>query len=321
MSFRDNLQHLRGARNMTQEQLAMLLGVSRQSVSKWEAEKAYPEMDKLLKICELFDCSLDELVKGDLTARPADTTYAMPSNTRPRDIVGYDEHMRRFANRISGGVASILLGVAFAALLSNVQFFAISDPSILVVIGLFVGIGLGIALIVPSGMEHAAFVREHPFIEDFYTTEQKAIARRNLSRALVSGIACIFFGIIMAVALQGTGNLAGFAFMVLLTGGVWLIVHFGMLSSRTDIKTYNDDALEEMDIDDIDDPRLRERAIRKKRAGAICGTIMLFATALGLTLLFIPNPMTPYFWVVWPVGALLCGGVSTIMTSSDRNSR
>ena len=37
MSFRDNLQHLRATRNMTQEQLAMLLGVSRQTVTKWEA--------------------------------------------------------------------------------------------------------------------------------------------------------------------------------------------------------------------------------------------------------------------------------------------
>lgn len=40
MSFRDNLQHLRATRNMTQEQLAMLLGVSRQSVTKWEADNS-----------------------------------------------------------------------------------------------------------------------------------------------------------------------------------------------------------------------------------------------------------------------------------------
>ncbi|MFQ8867012.1 MAG: helix-turn-helix transcriptional regulator, partial [Eggerthella lenta] len=50
MSFRDNLQHLRDTRNMTQSELAMLVGVSRQSVAKWEAEKSYPEMDKLLKL-------------------------------------------------------------------------------------------------------------------------------------------------------------------------------------------------------------------------------------------------------------------------------
>lgn len=73
MSFRDNLQYLRAERNMTQEQLAMLLGVSRQSVTKWEAERSYPEMDKLLKMCQIFDCSLDDLVQGDLTKRHDET--------------------------------------------------------------------------------------------------------------------------------------------------------------------------------------------------------------------------------------------------------
>lgn len=43
MSFKDNLQYLRGSRNMTQGQSAMLIGMSRQSVSKWEGEKAYPK--------------------------------------------------------------------------------------------------------------------------------------------------------------------------------------------------------------------------------------------------------------------------------------
>ena len=66
MSFRENLQYLRGIRNMTQEQLAMLLGVSRQAISKWESEKAYPEMDKLLMICDLFGVTLDDLVMGDV---------------------------------------------------------------------------------------------------------------------------------------------------------------------------------------------------------------------------------------------------------------
>ena len=45
----------------------MLLGVSRQSVTKWEAEKSYPEMDKLIKMCQIFECSLDDLVQGDVS--------------------------------------------------------------------------------------------------------------------------------------------------------------------------------------------------------------------------------------------------------------
>ena len=69
MSFRDNLQHLRGTRDLSQAQLATLLGVSRQSVAKWEAEKSYPEMDKLIKLCDLFECSLDDLVRGDVAER------------------------------------------------------------------------------------------------------------------------------------------------------------------------------------------------------------------------------------------------------------
>ena len=56
------------ARGMTQEQLAMLLGVSRQAISKWESEKAYPEMDKLLMLCDMFGVTLDDLVMGDVRA-------------------------------------------------------------------------------------------------------------------------------------------------------------------------------------------------------------------------------------------------------------
>ena len=97
MSFRDNLQHLRDTRNMTQSELAMLVGVSRQSVAKLEAEKSYPEMDKLLKLCDLFECTLDDLVRGDLTGRAPDPTRSLPEDAPPVDVLRRDEHMRRRA--------------------------------------------------------------------------------------------------------------------------------------------------------------------------------------------------------------------------------
>lgn len=117
MSFRDNLQHLRATRNMTQEQLAMLLGVSRQSVTKWEAEKSYPEMDKLIKICQLFGCTLDDLVTGDLTQRPSEEP-SIPSGPAA-DVCGYDEHARDFATRISTGTALCVLSVVPTVLLGG----------------------------------------------------------------------------------------------------------------------------------------------------------------------------------------------------------
>ena len=68
MSFKENLQYLRGSRNMTQEQLAMLMGVSWQAISKWESEKECPEMDKLLMLCDMFGVTLDDLVMSDVRA-------------------------------------------------------------------------------------------------------------------------------------------------------------------------------------------------------------------------------------------------------------
>ena len=127
MSFRDNMQHLRATRNMTQEQLAMLLGVSRQSVSKWEAERAYPEMDKLLKMCGLFECTLDELVTGDLTGRPANGAASIPPGKSQQDVTGYDQAMRVFAWKLPLGISVILASAALALLLSDPGLMPIAE--------------------------------------------------------------------------------------------------------------------------------------------------------------------------------------------------
>ena len=67
MSFGKNLQFLRNLSNgMTQEELAEKMQVSRQTVSKWELDAAYPEMGKVLELCKLFSCSMDDLIRGDM---------------------------------------------------------------------------------------------------------------------------------------------------------------------------------------------------------------------------------------------------------------
>ena len=67
MSFSEKLQALRKANKMSQEKLADLLDVTRQSVSKWESGQTYPEMDKLLAMCKIFKCSLDDLTNDEIT--------------------------------------------------------------------------------------------------------------------------------------------------------------------------------------------------------------------------------------------------------------
>lgn len=67
MTLGEKLSKLRKENNYTQEQLADILGVTRQSISKWESDIAYPETDKLIKMGKLFDCSMDYLLKDECT--------------------------------------------------------------------------------------------------------------------------------------------------------------------------------------------------------------------------------------------------------------
>lgn len=67
MNFGTNIQYLRMIhKNMTQEELAYQLGVSRQTISKWELNQGNPELSKIKDICALFNCSADELLFGNI---------------------------------------------------------------------------------------------------------------------------------------------------------------------------------------------------------------------------------------------------------------
>ncbi|MBQ2862935.1 MAG: helix-turn-helix transcriptional regulator [Clostridia bacterium] len=65
MTRGQRIQKLRTDAGMSQETFASLLGVSRQSVSKWEADRAFPEIDKLTVIAEKFGVSCDWIITGE----------------------------------------------------------------------------------------------------------------------------------------------------------------------------------------------------------------------------------------------------------------
>lgn len=62
----ENLKKIRKDHNLSQEQLSELLGVSRQAISKWESSAAYPEMDKVIQICNEFNLNIDDLLNKDI---------------------------------------------------------------------------------------------------------------------------------------------------------------------------------------------------------------------------------------------------------------
>lgn len=86
MTLGDKLSKLRKENNYTQEQLADVLGVSRQAISKWESNVTYPETDKLVRMSKLFHCTTDYLLLDEVaepvkqnacgqTAAPADRIF------------------------------------------------------------------------------------------------------------------------------------------------------------------------------------------------------------------------------------------------------
>lgn len=71
MKFCDKLSKLRKNNNLSQEQLADKLGVSRQAVSKWESGSSYPDMDKIISMCKILNCNLDDLLEdGIIEGKP-----------------------------------------------------------------------------------------------------------------------------------------------------------------------------------------------------------------------------------------------------------
>lgn len=96
MYLGEKICKLRTEKNMSQGELADALGVSRQSISKWETSSAIPELDKLIKLSEIFEVSLDELV--------LDKKLAEETATPNPEIVYRDRAQDRSVQKTVGAV-------------------------------------------------------------------------------------------------------------------------------------------------------------------------------------------------------------------------
>lgn len=318
MGFRDNLQHVRAERNMTQEQLAMLLGVSRQSVSKWEAERAYPEMDKLLRLCDLFECTLDELVSGDLTDRAPCETSCSAAASVLQDVTGYDQVMCDHAWKIPIGIAIVILGGSLAMLLAGSTLFPGSSYQSYSSILILVGAVCGLAVMLPASARLRNFRRTYPYVEDFYTEDQKSAARMGLSKYLATGIGLIVSGF-AAVMIPGIDQwLSSAVLLFFLAIGVFCIVRGCLMNARCEVSRYNRKALcclDDAKLGELNNEDLRTCAREARRERSACIVVLSVATAVGLLLLFVPVfHAQRWFWIAWLVGAVLCVAVRAVFS-------
>ena len=182
MTFGENLQFLRKRAGLTQEDLAERMEVSRQSVSKWESNSAYPEMETIIRLCGLFSCDMDTLLRGDVSRRFGE------------DAAAYDRHMNTFSAAIAAGVALVLLGVIFSMLL--VCFFVNETAGGMV---FFLFLIFAITIFIVSSMNHDTFKRQHPGFVPCYTKEEMDRFERRFPFLIAVPVALILLGLVVMI--------------------------------------------------------------------------------------------------------------------------
>lgn len=291
MSLAENLQYLRAREGVTQEQLAERLEVSRQSVSKWESNASYPEMDTLLKLCDMFHTDMDTLLRGNV------------ENSLSEDTAGYDRFMTLYARKIAGGVSAIIGGVALWSFLAARDFPQVLGTTVFLLI-----VAVASVVFIASGMEEEHFRKKHPTIPDFYTEAQKEQFHRQFIWYIAGGVGAILMGVALAClgsyVLPETTfyeGMIGGTFLLIVAAGTFFLVYGGMLEDKYNIPKYNRE----------NNPTPEDKK-RRRWAVTACALIMILATAVFLTLgLGWDNWESAA--IIYPVGGVLCGAAWVVL--------
>ncbi|MBQ9084375.1 MAG: helix-turn-helix transcriptional regulator [Clostridia bacterium] len=295
MSLGTNLAYLRKEKAITQERLAEMMSVSRQTVSRWESDSVLPDVDTLIRLCDIFGCDLDSLVRGDVTTK---------ADGECDSEVSYDTAIaqtrslfKRLALLVALGVFIIISGVS--AMLFVLGY---TGNEIYGTITLLAFVALGTGALVYSGISHAIKTKDIPRIPlDSYKKDHFF----RLSPWLFSiAIVFLILNVIMLIWLL-YGSVANNIqhrifgwFMLIIAICVSMIVYTGVRISEEGFVTER--ALE-----------LCEGGKEKKLLEAINSSIMMVATIVFLLLGLLKNLWHPA-WVAFPIGGILTGIVSAI---------
>ena len=288
MSLGTNIQFYRKQKNMTQEDLAEFMNVSRQTVSKWESDTAFPETDKLITLSDYFGCTLDELIKGS-----AEENFT-------EDDAGYDKEMNSFTSAICLGTATVLAGVT--TLLFTVGL-GLDETIATAIFMLFVTIGAAIFIV--SGIRHGNYVKENPNIKPFYSVEQVKAFRNKFPAFIAGGTVLVLLGIIALMVMQSFvdkvvpdamteesfGALCVAVLLLCVTVAAPLFIYGGMQYAKYDVEEYNKD----------NNP---DKPFAEKLISAISGSIMLAATIVLFIMGFCFNNWE-LCWIGYPIGGVL----------------
>lgn len=227
MNFGIKLQLLRKEKRMSQEALAEQLGVSRQAVSKWECGDGYPEMDKLIMISNLFNVSLDYLMKNNENSEENIDSLGedcvVLSTTELEDTIRFKE---KYGFIIAVAVATIISGVAVANFFNNTMGYAAMMLMIAVAVGTIVVIG-----IISGRYEYLdkKSIRLKPSDLEMLKEKQKKF-KTTFAIMIAAGVFFDIAGLAALIAFEDyvlEGTMSGY-FLLAVAFSVFLYIYAGM---------------------------------------------------------------------------------------------
>ncbi len=251
MILADKIIDERKKNGWSQEDLADKLGVSRQSVSKWESAQSIPDLQRILEMSKLFGVSTDYLLKdeegdrGSFEAEDPGEIRRRVSMEEANDFLAANEG---FAKKVSLGVAMIISGVVLllvAVALQSGNVIPVSENAAagIGVVLLLLSVAAALAIIIPAGLAYSkwGWLGETPF-ETEYGVDGAVRARderyqSTFVKNITIGVIIIMLGVMGIVGAsllssnEGVQIGAVAVFMSLVTIAVYLFVQAGVIKS------------------------------------------------------------------------------------------
>ena len=328
MILADKIIENRKKNGWSQEELADKLGVSRQSVSKWEGAQAVPDMKKIIQMAEIFGVSTDYLLRDDIESPASPETPPVDSglgeevrSVSMEEASAFLEHNMKASSTVSTGVMLCILSPVILMILSGLSNSGrisvsedIAGMAGVVILLMIVAVAVGIFIVT------SLRGRDYEFLEDTnidteygvsgMAKERRAAYAQTHSRLLVIGIMlCVMAAVpLLILLMMGYSNNSDLlpavgvaALLVMVAVGAKLIV-------MTCIRQGGYDKL----LEEGDYTRLG------KKAGRFDGIYWMIALAIYLGWSFY-NMQWQTTWIVWPIAGVLYAAYHEIMKAIFRS--
>ena len=320
MILANKIMALRKKNGWSQEELAEKVGVSRQSVSKWESMQSIPDLDKILVLAQVFGVSTDYLLKEELEEEETVLYPDMPEEGSPRRVSVQEANefiavKKETSNKIAFGVMLCILSPILIILLPELSVAGLWAVTETVAEGIGLGVLLllvasAVAIFITCGMKTNQFeFLETEIIDTEYgvagmVKEKKAALQPAFTRNVVIGVSMIILAVMPLIVVSCiTENEVIIVSLVCLLILMVAVAVFLFISVGIEWETYKK-LLQE------DDYRPEVKTQNKKNQ-PIVTVYWLLATAIYLGWSFVTNDWHST-WIVWPVAGVLFGAVITI---------